>query len=631
MQALSARVLGYRQYGQALLPQLSAACAHQRQPRGQASFSSASPAVPNTEITSHTGNTHKQRERELILSVLSTVPSPREARKFLNSVSGNETMRNQREFEVRQARLATEQPAVRNPRQLVPGEIHRNAYTQINARPSETHGAAEVVPRRLTAAVFVDGLDSDRACANTGKLLAQIQRIGVTPVVLLTNNTAAGEQSSGGYRGIIKRIHQLSDAIEKEGGKARPINEGVFFNNPYAPTDLSVDPELIGAAILQGQMPIISPLMADSTLQVKVLKTQLAAPALARALSLSTSAQHAMAGSQGEFSLLLARLILLGTSDGLTSADNSVFHRFVNLEEDYREIAVDCKQTETLDLMRTCLGIMPPTAAGIVASLNSDPSLVLKGLISERPVSTQHKSAAQRIQHDRDMEKRRQLQHKKLAVPNYQPLASYPYVNIGKPASSSNEQADSVPTPTQFTLLRHGFRIERHTTVDTCDLPRLRSLLESSFKRTLDGGRYFDRLRALENAGGMEIIIAGDYQGAVIVTHEPLPGSQKYLPYLDKFAVLPSAQGTGMADILWTQLRRTCPSCMWRSRNDNGVNKWYFDRSSGHCRSPPVQPGTGTRWVFFWYQSQAPGQRTLTMDEICTGINVSQNIAPSFV
>ncbi|KAJ2847223.1 Amino-acid acetyltransferase, mitochondrial, partial [Coemansia brasiliensis] len=387
MQALSARVSGYRQCGRALLLQLSAASTHTTWPHGQASFSSASPAIPNTENTSpsHTGNAHNQRERELILSVLSTVPSPREARKFLNSVSGSETMRNQREFEVRQARLATEQPVVRNPRLLVPGEIHRNTDNQMNVRSSESHGVTEAVPRRLTVAVFVDGLDSNQACANTGKLLAQIQRIGVTPVVLLTNNTTIDEQSSGGYRGIIKRVHQLSDAIEKEGGKARPINESVFFNNPYTPTDLSVDPELIGAAILQGQMPIISPLMADSALQVKVLKTQLAAPALARALSLSTSAQHAMVGSQGEFSLLLARLILLGKSDGLTSADDSVFHRFVNLEEDYNEIAADCKQTETLDLMRNCLSIMPPTAAGIVASVNSDPSLVLKGLISERP------------------------------------------------------------------------------------------------------------------------------------------------------------------------------------------------------------------------------------------------------
>ncbi|PIA16397.1 DUF619-domain-containing protein [Coemansia reversa NRRL 1564] len=605
------------------------------------SFSSVSPSpqVPDADgsapatATAHVGSVRNHRERELILSVLSTVPSPREARKFLNSVSGGETMRSQRAFEVQQARLAMEQPAVRTPSQLVPGEILPTAYGQqqylqvgVNSAPAlET-----AVPRKLTAAVFIDGLQSDGECERTGKLLAQIQRIGVTPVVLLGSGTPEGGHD--GYRAIVKRVHQLSDAIEREGGKARPINEGLFFNSPYMPSALSVDPELIGAAVAQGQTPIISPLMADSSLRVQVLRTQAAAPALARALAQSTSPQQAMAGSRGEFSLLLARLILLGSSDGLTSTDGEAFHRFINLEEDYDDLAVaGCRQAETLDLMRMCLGILPPTAAGIVASVNSDPSLVLKGLISERPVGTQHKSAAQRLQHDRNVVLRG-MSHTQSVTPSYKPLANYPFVKIGSDKSAAAASNAEVHPPTRFTLLRHGFRIQRHKSVDTCDLSRLQALLESSFKRTLDGASYFDRLRTLEKRGGIEIIIAGDYQGAVVATHEPLPASDKQLPYLDKFAVLPAAQGTGMADILWAQLRRACPSCMWRSRNDNGVNKWYFDRSNGHFRSRALEAGEqSTRWVFFWYQSQAAGQRTLSADEIQAGIGVSQAIPPSFV
>ncbi|KAJ2083781.1 Amino-acid acetyltransferase, mitochondrial [Coemansia sp. RSA 988] len=601
------------------------------------SFSSVSPSpqVPDANApattTAHPGNTRNHRERELILSVLSTVPSPREARKFLNSVSGGETMRSQRAFEEQQARLAMEQPAVRTPSQLVPGEILPSANTQQQYARAGVSGtpALETVPRKLTAAVFIDGLQSDSACERTGKLLAQIQRIGVTPVVML--GSGARDGGHDGYRAIIKRVHQLSDAIEREGGKARPINEGLFFNSPYMPSALSVDPELIGAAVAQGQTPIISPLMADSSLRVQVLRTQAAAPALARALAQSTSPQQAMAGSRGEFSLLLARLILLGNSDGLTSTDGEAFHRFINLEEDYADLAaVGCQQAETLDLMRVCLGILPPTAAGIVASVNSDPSLVLKGLISERPVGTQHKSAAQRLQRDRNAALRG-LDHNQSAMPSYKPLSNYPFVKIGSDRDASLVSSKETQPPTRFTLLRHGFRIQRHKSVDTCDLPRLRALLESSFKRTLDGGGYFDRLRALEKRGGIEIIIAGDYQGAVVATHESLPTSDKPLPYLDKFAVLPTAQGTGMADILWAQLRRACPSCMWRSRNDNGVNKWYFDRSNGHFRSRALKADEqGTRWVFFWYQSQATGQRTLSAEEIQAGIEISQAIPPSF-
>ncbi|KAJ1720245.1 Amino-acid acetyltransferase, mitochondrial [Coemansia erecta] len=585
------------------------------------------------------GQSRNQRERELILSVLSTVPSPREARKFLNSVSGTETMRSQREFEEHQARLAS---AERSHRHVpLPGEMLWQSSTsrqqyQADAHRRDAAAGSEPVPRRLTAAVFVDAAaQHELACRRTGKLLAQIQRLGVSPVVLLSKTTTAGTASDG-YRDVIRGVHHLADAIEREGGRARPINEGVFYTNPYGASEVAVDPELIGSAIAQGQIPIISPLVASAALQVQVLGIDSAAPALAQALAVSTSTQRPMAGSSGAFSLLLARLIMLGSTDGISATDGT-FHRFVNMQEDYGEILQGCRHAETLRLMRTCLGILPPTAAGIVASVHSDPSLVMKGLISERPVGTQHQSAAQRVRQEEEAERKR-AQLSRQGVPDYKPLASYPFARVGSKGAaalakpSSSAQAAAEEPPTQFTLLRHGFSIQRHTTLGTCNLPRLRALLESSFKRTLDGGQYFDRLRRLSADGGIEVIVAGDYQGAVIVTYEPVAGGKAHLPYLDKFAVLPSVQGTGMADILWAQLRRACPRCMWRSRNDNGVNKWYFDRSSGHSRAPPLEPGEkGTRWVFFWYQGAAGSGHVFGADDVQRGIEVASRIPASFV
>ncbi|KAJ1816866.1 Amino-acid acetyltransferase, mitochondrial [Coemansia sp. RSA 2599] len=578
-----------------------------------------------------------QRERELILSVLSTVPSPREARKFLNSVSGSETMRNQREFEEHQAKLAAKEQQQVPAAPLVPGEmLWHSRNSQAGAQRREA-AAVEAVPRRLTAAVFVDGAAQDKvASERTGKLLAQIQRLGVAPVVLLSG---AGTSEKSGYRDVIRSVHRLADAIEREGGRARPVNEGVFYNSPYAASQVAVDPELIGSAIAQGQVPIVSPLVASEAMQVQMLDIECAAPALAQALAVSSSQRQPMAGSNGEFSLLLARLIMLGPSDGISGTDGS-FHRFINLQEDYDEVLGACQQRGLLKLMRTCLGILPPTAAGIVASVHSDPSLVMKGLISERPVSTQHQGAAQQQRRQEKEAARRRAELSRRGVPSYKPLPNYPFARVGSDGSAAavadqRQPETAADRPTQFTLLRHGFRIERHRSLDTCDLPRLRALLESSFKRSLDGGRYFDRLRQLSQGGGgggIEIIVAGDYQGAVIVTHEPIPSLGGHLPYLDKFAVLPSVQGTGMADILWAQLRRACPSCVWRSRNDNGVNKWYFDRSHGHSRSRPLLPGEkGTRWVFFWYQAADAGQRQLTAEEIHAGIGVASSIPPSFV
>ncbi|ORX68474.1 DUF619-domain-containing protein [Linderina pennispora] len=436
------------------------------------------------------------------------------------------------------------------------------------------------------------------------QLLAQIQRLGVTPIVLVA------DEDADGYRDVIKRVHRLADAIEREAGRARPLNEGVFYSNPYTDSQLSVDPELIGSAIAQNQIPLISPLVADAKLQLQVLGISSAAPALARALASSTSAHSPMAGTRGDFSLLLARLIFLGRHDGV---DARGFQRFVNLEADYEKVYSECLQKDTLALMRQCLGIFPPTAAGIVASVYSDPALVMKGLISEKPVSAQHRNAARKV---------KLTERKMSGTPLYTPLANYPFVKIGedRPAPA----AAAPKRPTQFTLLRHGFQIQSHTDLSTCDLPRLRQLLEDSFKRTLNASAYFSRLQELSQHGGIRIIVAGNYQGAVIVTKEPL-GNGRYLAYLDKFAVAPTVQGTGMADILWAQLQSACPECLWRSRSDNGVNPWYFDRAHGHFRAPV--PDSGTRWVFFWYQQETPA---MAPEEIQAGIEVAGRIPASF-
>ncbi|KAI6162074.1 hypothetical protein EDD17DRAFT_1776905 [Pisolithus thermaeus] len=80
------------------------------------------------------------------------------------------------------------------------------------------------------------------------------------------------------------------------------------------------------------------------------------------------------------------------------------------------------------------------------------------------------------------------------------------------------------------------------------------------------------------------------------------------ISYLDKFAVLPSHQGDGTVDFLWVALHDETywsgtsegkgegRDLVWRSRADNKVNKWYFDRSSGHMRMGS--------WVLFWCDAE---------------------------
>jgi len=140
------------------------------------------------------------------------------------------------------------------------------------------------------------------------------------------------------------------------------------------------------------------------------------------------------------------------------------------------------------------------------------------------------------------------------------------------------------------------------------NFPKLEELINDSFRRKLHAKDYLDRIRG-RVAG---IIIAGDYEGGAICTWETpstllgklippeavnSPDSPYWVPYLDKFAVLTSSQGSGgVSDIVWAALTRTCfpEGVVWRSRTSNPVNKWYQERSTGTWNLP------GDQWTMFW-------------------------------
>lgn len=130
------------------------------------------------------------------------------------------------------------------------------------------------------------------------------------------------------------------------------------------------------------------------------------------------------------------------------------------------------------------------------------------------------------------------------------------------------------------------------------DFPRLVHLIEDSFSRKLDVRHYLNRIK--DRIAG--IIIAGEYEGGAILTWETPPGypadnPNHMVPYLDKFAVLKRSQGSGgVADIVFNAMVRDCfpQGVCWRSRKDNPVNKWYFERAKGTWKLP------NNNWTMFW-------------------------------
>ncbi|MBT8047597.1 MAG: acetylglutamate kinase [Xanthomonadales bacterium] len=129
------------------------------------------------------------------------------------------------------------------------------------------------------------------------------------------------------------------------------------------------------------------------------------------------------------------------------------------------------------------------------------------------------------------------------------------------------------------TLIRVGEEIiESHSFS-----PELREkaagLLEQSFGRRLKPG-YFDDLP-------LECILSSETTGAMAIVLKGVDG----IPYLDKFAVTPEAQGAGLGAAVWQALIHRCPQLYWRSRTDNPVTPWYFDQADASL--------TQDKWVAF--------------------------------
>jgi amino-acid N-acetyltransferase len=221
---------------------------------------------------------------------------------------------------------------------------------------------------------------------------------------------------------------------------------------------------------------------------------------------------------------------------------------------------------ENMTTIRDCLQQLPVTSSAVIAPTSSLPSALITNLVTDKPLYS-----------------------------SSLPVTDHTRINQAK-----------------TTVLRQGAKISNFQQVSDLSLPRLTELLEASFQRKVHVEKYYARLEQVL-AGA---IIAGDYEGAVIMTNErPSPDSPSYA-YLDKFAIAPSSQGIGLTDILWKRMCDAYPELLWRSRKDNGVNKWYFERASGYLRLKD--------WVLFWH-----GQNGY--HKIQDYAQIANSIPPSFM
>lgn len=512
-------------------------------------------------------------ENDFILSILRANPSLRDTRSYLASFGPRPKM-----------------PAPVTAPSTLPSPTHESLKPDTSVQTSPAAETSSIVAsildpiQRHTALVKMQGPFTDVQLDSIARGMVYLEKLGLVSVIVIENDDLPrGEVDE--RDAIVDETMRVVRALEKQGTRARPVLGAVVRLGPKpdddtSPSDLE-PPEThafphdlvpIRSALRAGEIPVVAPFALDSFCRSTRVDANDVVGGLARGMAEA-------AEPSDDVDLTPLRLMIINREGGVPSyARNGYPHLLINMDQEYSHIHGTFQggwqhshptALANLSLARTCLSYMPPTSSAVMVSHRS-PSSLIANLITNKPAVS----------------------------------SSLPHALL---------QGNRKLTAHTPTLLRRGSPIQVLRSVSEIDRPKLKYLLEQSFRRSLDEENFYGRLEKTLDF----VIIAGDYAGAVIVTNEPCPGSDQPISYLDKFAVLPSHQGDGTVDFLWVALHDESyglghpfsanpnggkggqgegRDLVWRSRANNPVNKWYFERSTGHLRSGD--------WVLFWCDAE---------------------------
>ncbi|KAK4046815.1 Amino-acid acetyltransferase, mitochondrial [Microbotryomycetes sp. JL201] len=608
---------------------------------------------------------HKQAEkdsqRDFILSVLESQPSARDSRFYLRNFDPARATKKPSNPDAapsrpQQAGTGTERAVAQSSEDNQPAfpvsddALPTTAFNKTISTSVSKQRALQEEPavgrtelanvllapeNRHTALVKIQGPFSDRQLESIAEGMVYLKKLGLVSIIVLDNENWM-KQLEQDLDGISledkrRRVVRMRDEMKREtlrltrmlelkGGAARPLLEGVLcvsgaeFADTFAPiastsatpyenaatSDLFVD-SLSGIrdAIRRGEIPVIPPIALDASCFSLCVSANDAVKAIssglvdhARKAGLRYEADQYL---DNDVDLTPVRIMIINREGGIPSpARGGDPHLSINLssEFDYINQTFIWKESHptslaNLDLVNSCLSELPRTASAVIVSHRSPRSLI-GNLITNKPAHSP--SLHQSLLPQQNM--------------THQP-----------------------------TIVRRGLPIRVFRSMSDIDKDALTALLEESFGKSLDAGPFYERLeRDLDFC-----IIAGDYEGVAIVTNElPDPLSRHFveqqrqtkdraIAYLDKFAVLPSLQGDGTVDFLWGALRDESfglglldalnpnvggkqglgqgRDLVWRSRSNNPVNKWYFERSNGFIKIPPPK-GSSVGFSLFWCEAE---------------------------
>jgi amino-acid N-acetyltransferase len=528
------------------------------------------------------------------------------------------------------------------------------SYTVDETLEGKTELADELLHsdiNRHTALVKIQGPFTDRQLDSIAEGMVYLKKLGLVSIIVLDSedweaqrlsfsSSTSQETIEARETRVVKLREEMkretlkfAEMLEAKGGDARPLLEGVLcvagasFEKTWTPitptnnrsdsaspasispstttpfdtatSDLFVD-SLSGIrdAIRRGEIPVIPPIALDAS----CFSLCVSANDAVRAISSGLADHGRRAGLRydseerlsNDVDLTPVRIMVINREGGIPSparAGNP--HLSINLEAEFDYIHKTFIWGEThptslknLELVRACLAELPRTASAVLVSHRSNKSLIAN-LITNKPA--------------------------------HSPSLHYSLLR--------DDNLHNNPT-----IVRRGLSVRVFKSLAEIDQTALTKLLEASFGRALLADEFYQRLERDMDF----IIVAGDYEGVAIVTNERLSPTSAPLAYLDKFAVLPSLQGDGTVDFLWGALRDESfglgsldslnpnvgglqglgesRDLIWRSRDNNPVNKWYFERSNGFFKIPPPS-GSSNGFAMFWCEAEGRRDEIIEEDE----------------
>ena len=430
--------------------------------------------------------------------------------------------------------------------------------------------------------------------------LSSLSRLGMPPCVVLEQPQQEAHPAHRQH--LMKAAERLVTAIDSlhESG-ARALDNALSLDADGRPQVFLR--KLLTRPLRRGQIPIVLPI-AYSSEQSQAVSVGADEAVLALTRELSGVKVKSPVGKTGIYkNISLDRIIVVDETGSIPSTKSiDQRHVFVNLEEEYSalqeelrsstEDIVSQKHASNLKMFKDALRLLPASSSGLLTTPFEAANCARPNDAGVTNVGTRRQKNA--------------LIHNLLTdKPAYS--SSLPIGRLGQDHSSTAFMTSTVVKRGMPVTILPNPDAQTWTSTSTprlqltdprIDLDRLTYLINDSFDRELDADAYLRRVN--DRIAG--IIVAGDYEGGAILTWETPPDcsdsdTDRLVPYLDKFAVLKKSQGAGgVADILFNAMVRTCfpNGVCWRSRKDNPVNKWYFERSRGTWKIPEAN------WTMFW-------------------------------